>query len=250
MSRVSKNCAFGLSLILVLLWGAPAVAAGQVTPFTARYDFSHNSFLLAKMERTLRKEGETYVFESKSETAGILSAFLDDRIRESSEWILFDGKPRPLSYQYHHTGREDERHVELDFDWGKGVVTNTVNKDPWQMEVPEGTQDKLLYQYTLMRDLQDGKKDLEYEVADGGHLKTYEFRHLGEENMETPLGELTAVKLQRTHGSRRTVIWCAAALDYLPVRIEQHKDGKTLRMVIRGVEGISLNRTGNEKNNK
>lgn len=243
MTDMARNPAAPLTALLLFVSACcafPITAAGEITPFTARYDFSHNGFRLAKMTRTLRRDGQHYVFESTSDTAGMLSAFLDDHIEERSRWDFSDGRPRPLHYEYHHTGRKDERHVELSFDWDKGVVTNTINRDPWQMEIPEGTQDKLLYQYTLMRDLQAGRERLEYEVADGGHLKTYRFERRGEEQIETPLGTLASVKLERIHGDRRTVIWCAGALDYMPVRIEQHKDGKTLRMVIREVEGVSL----------
>jgi len=37
-----------------------------------------------------------------------------------------------------------------------------------------------------------------------------------------------------------TVIWCAPALDYMPVRIEQHKGDKAVVMQIRSVEGIQV----------
>ncbi|MGE0372432.1 MAG: DUF3108 domain-containing protein [Gammaproteobacteria bacterium] len=232
-----------LTLLLCLVLPPPAPAADlPVRTFTARYDFTANRLLVARMERSLRAEGDgRYVFESKSEAAGMLSVLFSDNIGESSLWDLADGRLRPLKYQYHHTGRKQaERHAVLDFDWKKGVVTNRINNDPWTMKVPTGALDKLLYQYALMRDLQAGRKTLSYDIADGGELKTYVFARMGSESIATPLGRLQAEKLQRIHGSRRTVIWCAAALDYLPVRIEQHKDGKVLTMELREVEGISI----------
>jgi hypothetical protein len=196
--------------------------------------------LLARMERSLRVNPDgSYTFQSKSEAAGMLAVLLDDNIDESSLWTLNDGRPRPLKYQYLHTGRKvGERRAVLDFDWKKGIVTNHINDDPWVMKVPTGAQDKLLYQYTLMRDLQEGKQTLSYDIADGGELKNFRFERLGTEAIDTPLGRLQAVKLQRIRGSRRTVIWCAAAYDYLPVRIEQYKDGKVLTMLVREVEGL------------
>lgn len=232
-----------LSLCLALLSAAHTQAADPpIHTFTARYDFTANNLLVARMERSLRASADgSYIFESKSEAAGMLSVLLSDNIDESSAWILADGRPRPLKYQYHHTGRKQgERHVVLDFDWKKGIVTNRINDDPWTMKVPTGAQDKLLYQYTLMRDLQEGRKTLSYDIADGGELKNFRFERMGEETVATPLGRLQAVKLQRIRGSRRTVIWCATALDYLPVRIEQHKDSKVLTMLIRELEGISI----------
>ena len=233
--------ALHLCLGLARLPEARAPAADATVPaFTARYDFSANSLLVARMERSLRANRDgSYVFQSKSVAAGMLSVLFTDNIDESSVWTLGDGRPRPLKYQYHHTGRKQgERHAVLDFDWSKGVVTNRINNDPWTMKVPTGAQDKLLYQYTLMRDLKAGRAVLSYDVADGGELKNFRFERLGTETVVTPLGRLRALKLQRTHGSRRDVIWCAASLDYLPVRIEQHKDGKVLTMEIQEVEGL------------
>jgi hypothetical protein len=238
MSLPARILALCLCLVLPAV---PAQAAGApVRPFTVRYDFIGNDMLLARMERSLRANPDgSYIFQSKSEAAGMLAILLDDNIDESSLWTLTDGRPRPLKYQYLHTGRkEGERRAVLDFDWKKGVVTNRINNDPWTMKVPTGAQDKLLYQYTLMLDLQEGKKILSYDIADGGELKNFRFERLGTETIETPLGRLQAVKLQRIRGSRRTVIWCAAAYDYLPVRIEQYKDGKVLTMVVKEVEGL------------
>jgi len=232
-----------LTLLFCLVLPPPAQAEDlPVRTYTARYDFTANRLPIARMERRLRAEGNgRYVFESKSEATGMLSILFSDNIDESSLWELADGRLRPLKYQYHHTGRKQgERHAVLDFDWKKGVVTNRINNDPWTMKVPTGALDKLLYQYALMRDLQAGRKTLSYDIADGGELKTYVFERMGSESIATPLGRLQTEKLQRIHGSRRTVIWCAATLDYLPVRIEQHKDGKVLTMEIRELEGISV----------
>ncbi|MBK8163410.1 MAG: DUF3108 domain-containing protein [Gammaproteobacteria bacterium] len=233
-----------LTLLLCLVLPPPPAQAADlsVRTFTAHYDFTANRLLVARMERRLRAEGDgRYVFESKSEAAGMLPVLFSDNINESSVWDLADGRLRPLKYQYHHTGRKQaERHAVLDFDWKKGVVTNRINNDPWTMKVPTGALDKLLYQYAMMRDLKAGRGTLSYDIADGGELKNYVFERMGSESIATPLGTLQAVKLQRIHGSRRTVIWCAATLDYLPVRIEQHKDGKVLTMELREVEGISV----------
>lgn len=236
-----------LCLGLVAWPGTPPRAAdAPVREFTARYkaDYHYNAGMLlsANMVRRLSRNADgSYTFTSTMEATGLLALVLSDNIEESSTWALADGRPRPLKYQYHHTGRKqgDERHAVLDFDWKKGVVTNRINDDPWTMKVPTGAQDKLLYQYTLMRDLQAGRGLFSYDIADGGELKNFRFERVGTESIVTPLGRLETVKLQRLHGSRRDLIWCAAALDYMPVRIEQHKDGRMVTMEILGLEGIS-----------
>lgn len=234
MARLATVLPLCLSLAL-LPFASTQAADATVREFTARFDFTAKRMLVARMERTLRANRDgSYVYTSKTVAAGIVSLLFPDSVEESSLWELADGRPRPLKYQYHHTGRKKgERHAVLDFDWKKGVVTNRINDDPWTMKVPTGAQDKLLYHYTMMRDLKEGRSVLSYEVADGGELKNFTFERLGTETITTPLGRLQAEKLERIHGKRRTVIWCAPALDYMPIRIEQHKDGQVATMEIR-----------------
>ncbi len=225
--------AIALCLLLAVIAQRPATGAAPPEPFTIAYEVRHNSMLLAKMVRTLRHgDNGTYVFESTSTPAGILSALLRDHIVERSEWEYVDGRPRPFRYQYHHTGRRTERHVVLDFNWDKGSVTNTVNDDPWQMKIPDETQDKLLYQYTMMLDMRDGEPGLEYHVADGGELKLYQYDIVGHEDLRTPIGHLKTIKLQRIHGDRKTVVWCAIDLGYTPVRLEQHRDRRMVAVTV------------------
>ena len=227
-------------LAAMLLAAALAPSAFAIAPppqpFAVAYELRHNSMLLARMERTLRPgENGTYVYESRSTPAGLFSAIRRDRVVESSVWDFVGERPRPLHYEYHHTGRGADRHVELDFDWHTGTVVNTINDLPWSMRVPDSVQDKLLYQYTMMRDLQNGESELAYEVADGGELKTYRFDLLGRETLKTPLGRLETVKLQRVSGDRRTVIWCAPQYGYMPVRVEQHRDRNVVTLTVSAI---------------
>ncbi len=226
-------------LAALLLTGMPpSPAHGETTPrpFTVDYELRHNSLLLARMQRTLRAgENGTYIYRSRSTPAGFLSAIMRDRVEETSVWRLDGERPQPLQYEYHHTGGGEERHVALDFDWSNKVVVNTVNEQAWSMKIPAETQDKLLYQYTMMLDLQREVAALAYEVADGGELKTYRFELLGRETIKTALGRMETVKLQRINGKRRTIIWCAPQHAYMPVRVEQHRDRKVLTLTVSAI---------------
>ena len=216
-----------------------AETAPTLQPFTVDYTFSNSGIDLVRMTRTLRHDGDgRYILQSKSEAMNILAWFDDGKITETSTWRFIDGTPTPLHYEYLRTGRKD-RHVELAFDWEKGIVTNTINNDPWTMEIPPQTQDKLLYQLTLMLDLKAGKKTLAYRIADGGKMKTMNFKRLDEETINLPVGKLNTVKLFTKTSKRSTTVWCAREYDYLPVRIEHvGKDGRTLLMEATRIKGL------------
>ncbi len=234
---LSRAAAMAACLVILPAWSPAVPAAAAPEPFTIRYEVRHNSMLLARMERSLRRGDDgSWILESVSRPAGFLSTMLRDHIVERSIWEYVEERPRPLKYEYHHTGRKDERHVVLDFDWDRGSVTNTVNNDPWQMKIPNDTQDKLLYQYTMMLDMQDGGIGREYHVADGGELKLYRYEVVGREELRTPVGRLKTIKLERMHGDRRTVIWCAIDLRYLPVRLEQHRGHRMVAVTVSAIE--------------
>lgn len=214
------------------------IAAPRASPraFQVSYELRHNAMLIARTERSLHPgEDGTWIYESHSTPAGLMALIRSDRINESSVWHNADNTPQPLRYEYHHTGRRPDRHVELDFDWSKGTVAHTINGTPWSMSVPAETVDKLLYQYLLMRDLQNGAQELRYLVADGSGLKTYRFERIGNETVKTPLGPLDTVKLLRVEGGYQTTIWCAPSYDYMPVRVEQYRDHKSGTLMINAI---------------
>jgi len=150
-------------------------------------------------------------------------------IEESSE---FDWSEQaqlvPSSYQYHRTGLGKDRHADLSFDWQNKIVTNDVQNNPWEMSIPDRVLDKLSYQVQLRSDLINQRPVLSYQVADGGRLKTYHFEIMGEEVLNTPLGQFHTVKVKRTRSTRKkreTYLWLAKDWDYLLVRLQQIEKG-------------------------
>ena len=103
------------------------------------------------------------------------------------------------------------------------------------MQTQANIMDKLLYQLAIMNDLKVGKEQLAYTVADGGQIKIYKFNMLGEELIKTPIGVLHTLKLERQkpNSRRKTTIWCARKLNYLPVKVENiEKDGRKTIAII------------------
>jgi hypothetical protein len=78
-------------------------------------------------------------------------------------------------------------------------------------------------------------------VADGGKVKTYRLKVVGEERVETVLGPLhtLVVERRRDEDDEFTVVWCAPALRYLPVQVEHREDEGTVRLTLTGVDGLS-----------
>jgi hypothetical protein len=93
------------------------------------------------------------------------------------------------------------------------------------MDIPADTIDKLASQLGVMLALKQGKKDVTFNIADGGKLKEYRYKVVGHETLEVPAGTFATVKITklRNNSRRETYVWCAPALNYLPIRIWQRE---------------------------
>ena len=240
-SRDISTSLYVIGAVVLYLMGAGSAAAAPQA-FTAQYTVNKGGIPIGEMTRTLNQQaGGRYNYESVTTASGLLSLLVKDKIIEQSLWDYHDGAIRALEYRYEKSGGKTPKKVQLIFDWDQRQVKNALDGEIRAMPVAKGLTDILLYQLVLMMDLKDGKKPLEYSIADKHKFKTYRFDITGEETLDTPLGKLKTVKVQRVPGpdKKTTLIWCAPSLDYLPVRIEQdEQDDGEFSMVIKSVEGL------------
>lgn len=207
--------------------------------FTAKYTLESDGTLIGRTNWSLSYDGNlSVVFLSESKVAGIAAFFTNDEIIERSEWLNNGDGFLPSRYLYQRTGGKKNKEVYVDFDWVNGTVKNTVKGKTWTMEVPKKTFDKLGYILVVMSDLQQGKTDLTYHIADGGKLKTYKMEVVGTELVPTKIGVIDTYLVRRLRKDRKreTLFWLAPELQYLPVKIEHRdKNGGTIELLIEAV---------------
>lgn len=229
---------------LFLLWNCALYAADDFPPpFTAQYRVYADGLPVGKGTRTLsvRQDGKLQ-FESVAKTTGLVSLFKKIRLEERTVFTQEDGKIRSFEYSYRQTGSKD-RFSSVFFDWLQGVAKNTFKGKTKAIPLEEGTLDKLLYQVVVMQELKQGKRQLEYKIANKGKISVYIPTLLGKVRIKTGLGELETLKYQRVSTSnkkRRTTLWCAPSLHYLPVQVEHvEANGDVFSMVLQSVEGLN-----------
>jgi hypothetical protein len=229
-------CKFIYCAYLVLAANS-AVAKEEEPPFfNATYKLFSSGLEIAQMERTLHKQGEDgYIYSSITDTIGLVAMFHKDHIVEESHWKIVDNHIRPLHYTYIRNGGKKTRRINIDFDWDRKLISNIVNERHQQMPLQTGILDKLLYQYALMRDLRNNQAEIAYELTDGGKMKKYNFAKMEDEIVQTPLGPLPTVKLQKIgqDDKSKLIFWSAPSLKYLPVKVEStDEDGHTTTAII------------------
>ena len=132
-----------------------------------------------------------------------------------------------------------ERHTELKFRWQSTTVQARYNDEQATLNLSERVMDPLSLYLLVMRDLQRGHQAAEYTLVNRTRLRTYTVQHHGPEILKTPMGNLKTLKIsrQRSGSRRKTILWFAQDLGYLPAQITQTRKGKEhLRLVIRKLQ--------------
>ena len=218
-----KTLKYSLLLLITLLL-SPVAYPAPLGDFEASYQLHRGNLRIGTSTLSLmNKENNGYLYESRSWPTAWVSWLLKDKLHETSSGQLDSSGLRPLHYHYRQSGGKKERAAKLSFDWGALTVANHVDGSRWKMDIPTGTLDKLASQLGMMLALGRGETDISFNIADGGKLKEYRFKVIGQETLELPAGRFETVKITklRDNKKRETYIWCAPELNYLPVRIWQ-----------------------------
>ena len=246
MQRFSKhnkpfqaNWLISMLASLLCLFNSPLLLAEhRFEPFTAVYTVSRNGSEIGVRTHKLTQQDNLYLYEARMHTTGLASLIKPGVITERSQWLLQNKQIVPINYEYRDSS-DDDRFSQLIFDWQKHSVTNHVGNKPWKMTIPDGTQDKFGYMLALMHDLKHGEKNPQYKIADGGRLKTYQFKTLATEVITTAAGRFKTVKLQRIRVGKKnriTYIWCLPEKNFLPIKIERHKRDNIYTMELTKLE--------------
>lgn len=227
-----------------LLW-SQGLWASEIPDFSANYLVKLNGLQAGELKRTLETHADgSRLFKSESQAKGVFSLFKPDLVTETSVWQNQNNNIRPIKYIYKRSGGKKEKFMQLDFDWQKNMLHIDDKQHPWSLKLKQNTLDKLVYQLSLMTDLADKKTQFSYHIADGGKLKIYDIEIKGHEVITTPLGKIDTIKLSRHRDEpkgRETILWCAPALNYLPVMLEHsEKGGAVFTAVLRQLKGIPI----------
>lgn len=231
-------------LVLGLLLLTPtAHAAGSfgIPFFTAQYALKKFDITVAHVTITFEPRGNHLVYRQKTEAAGLLRLFRKDVIVEES--ILPSGTlvPLPTQYRFTHTGGGHDQHAVVYFDRKTLRATGRTPKgEPVHVAIGPHTLDRLSLQLALMQAVSQGRRPLTFttvETAD--KLSHYTFHDLGHTRIDTALGAMDVVRIQRLWKRKRIRFdfWLAPSLHYLPVKLEQTqlKNGSTLSLYLESV---------------
>lgn len=223
------NIILKLSLILYLLFGISFTSqASELVPHKASYT--------AKIEKGMSIKGKAVRELKKSQNGQWLYSFnVKSFIADIDESTLFswhDDQVIPHLYNYKLSAfLAQDRRKKVNFDWSEMIAVNPLKKKGWTItDIPNGTLDRLSFQLQLGMDLQSGKQEVFYQVADKGKLRENHFRVTGEEKINTAFGIVPSISVEKVRDKskkRKTNLWFSKQYPLLLLKMVQvEKDGQ------------------------
>ena len=220
------------AFLVLTLCVCSAQAFGEeflIEPHTAQFQISAGILRGTLVTTVIENEGSfdaTSVIKAK----GGLGKYAKNTITENAEFMVENGEIRPVLFSSVDELSSRPKKLDFMFDREAGVVSGTVNDDHYEYQLDNDLYDRVTILYRVIADLRSGVKATDYRLMDGKKIKALTIGHLPSTRLTTPLGEFDVVGIEHDdkRKERRTVIWFAAKLDYMPVVIEQYRKGKLL----------------------
>lgn len=206
------------------------LAAAEIRPFTAQYDIRFSG-LAGESVTTLSQDSDgLFVLENRVSAKGLARLIRPGDALDRSEFKVDGETLQPLSFVSEDGTKKNKRGSTITFDWNAGSASAQYKGETRTLDLEKGMIDRQMMQIAMMSDLADGLTDVTYTVIDRHAVKTYTVSVVGRETIEVPAGSFDVVRIERVNpgSSRSTIFWCAPALDYVTVKMEQLKDGKPI----------------------
>jgi hypothetical protein len=224
-----------------------AVEDAAVPTYTATYRVMYKGKEAGTAEYSVRylADRDLYEFSSRVQAKGMLKLARPNPAIDRSQFRVDASGIRPLEFWYEDGSRSGEDNLHIVFDWDRRVATVSGADARRELALPDATLDRASLQVALMRDLATKGVPQTYRLADEDSVAEYAYTENGAATMTTGAGPVATriFTQQRAGSSRETWLWVAPELRFLPVRIEQRRDGEVqTAFELVSVAGLSAER--------
>jgi hypothetical protein len=231
-------------IVAALAVAANEARGADVATYTATYRVEYKGRDAGTAELAVRRlpDSDLYEFTSIIMAKGMLKLARPKPAVERSHFRVDADGIRPVEFWYEDGSRSGEDNLHVVFDWDRGVATFTSAESRREMAVPKGAVDRGSLQVARMRDFASPEVPRSYTIVDDESVAEYEYTDNGTATITTKAGShATRVFTQQRAGSSRTTqVWVAPDLRFLPVRIEQRRDGEVqTALALVSVDGLT-----------
>jgi len=227
----------GLLMMAACVISAQAAPGNRaLSPFVAQYKLSKGFVPLGQARFALQATApRCFRYRYRAEATGVVGLFRHDVISETSDFCVLDGRFRSLSDRFVHTGDGKDDNFALRFDWQNMTV---VDSHGHKRKLPAHAMDRQTMQIWLRYKLVQAGRNLPSKpfpvtIVDDDHIATYQVRLEGRTQVKTGAGTFHTVILERVDAKHKRVrFWLAPKLAYLPVKVEESKQGQSMPLTL------------------
>lgn len=214
---------------------APTPAGPVLNPLPRRLTLEYRArYGMAAGQQTLLwvNEGERYTITSVISAQGMASLFYSGQLVQTSRGRIVATGLQPEEFW----DQRGNKRSQSRFDYATQTVLTESSKGARTYPLPAGLQDaqSLLFQLALTAPL---PTDSNNAVFNGKKVRSYRYRVIGEENLDTPLGPLRTLHMSRLTdtGAERFEIWLAIDRYYLPVKLSSEISGFDAELLVQSI---------------
>ena len=202
--------------------------AAPLKNFSVSYGLYYNEMYVGQTTRNLVTQNNNVNFSSIATTDGIAAWFFDITLTETSKLRYKNNQLNFFSYSYNEKKKNENKGYQLHLD-KVNKFYNSYTKELYP--VANNLHDTLGFTVAIMHDMQKGKREITYAIAEKKKVETYTLKLKAKENIETNNGQIMTFKMEHYNPQtkERFTLWCAEKMGFLPIRI------------------LSINRKGNER---
>lgn len=221
---------------------AHVALAEDLQEFSVNYDAHYRGLRAQATISLARQEDGAYLAQSLIAIKLLGATVTSINERSLFDWV--DEKPWPRRYDFVQSGL-GKRSRSVDFNWDENMAMAEVNDNVTELPLSGLILDEMSM-YTLIKQaVQNGEEDIYFDVIDKNQIEEAHYHVIGEENVESPLGVFSALKVEkvRENSDRVTQLWFAPEHDMLLVKIyQQDPDGDEYEITIEDAQlnGLSV----------
>ena len=225
---ISKNIKKSATLIFVLFF------CSSGWPMPAEFQAIYNAQLKqvdGQVMLTLKKEQDNlYSYETITRPSGFWRVIIDGSIWEKSTFSLENGVIRSKTYDLTDTIRSKPRQSSATFDWDNLLLSGHYKNRKFELPLNNYVIDRVALQIAIILSSQQGNNSSEYYILDRDKLLKVQVNNKEIVNIRVPFGEFEAIEINHASEQSDSInsLWLAPELGYIPVKIAQKKDGKTV----------------------
>ncbi len=230
-----------IASMLVLLAFSHALAADVLSPFKIRFKAENDYLRVGSATLALTRFNDSvFKLQLETEPAGYLKFSGKGIVVETAHLAQAAAPFAAFRYEYNLRGSKKKSYL-AQIDHERHIVRINQQSGARELSFEGEIRDRLSMTLEMIDLLtrQPDAETIEFNVLDGGKLRTMSYVNEGRHQITVPLGSYSAIRLKRQReGSNRVTTTWFAELEHngqsqlMPIRIEQHKKGKlSLRLV-------------------